>query len=163
MIEMHLGEEPLGDDDDDYQWRYPGRLGEFWRLAFSAPSLAIASVLIGLASLTVSQSADDIGETALFSSKSHNPSTLTELRVSSAVRLVIAVVALVMAVAAGLRAAAADEDVDDEDVDDERPRPSWLGAVAGAAFVVSLVAVIVSGVAFGYALHAHVGPSLGGI
>jgi hypothetical protein len=156
MIEMHLGEEPNG-DDEDYQ-SYPGRLSELWRLAFSAPSLAIASLFIGLASLTVIQSAEEIGETAVLGSSSQNPNDLTQLRVSAGVRLVIAAVALVMAIAAGRRSLSADAD----DADGEPPNPSWLGAVAGAGFVVSLVAVIVSGVSLGYALQAHLGPLGGG-
>jgi hypothetical protein len=153
MIEMHLGDDPPGEDDEDYPV-YPSRIGDFWRLAFSAPSLAIASLVIGLASLSVIQAADEIGETALFSSQSNNPSNLTELRVSAAVRLAVAAVAIILATASGLRLLNADPD-------DETAAPTWVRAVAGAGFVVALVAVIVSGGSLVYALQANVGSLLG--
>jgi hypothetical protein len=153
MIEMNVHEDPLGDDPDDYP-AYQGRVGELWRLAFSAPSLAIASLVISFASLTVIQAADEIGETALFSSSSNNPSNFTEIRVSAAVRLVIAVFAIGIAIASGVRLLATEED-------DEAVTPLWVRAVAGAGFVVALVAVIVSAGSLIYALQAHTAATSG--
>jgi hypothetical protein len=151
MIEMNLHDDPLGDDPDDYPV-YRGRAGELWRLAFSAPSMAIASLLIGLASLTIVQAADEIGEIFLFTSNGNNLSNLTEIRVGGAVRLVIAVIALTLAVACGLRVLAAD--------DDEEPEsPLWVRSLAGAALVVALVAVILSASSLIYALEAHASAS----
>jgi hypothetical protein len=147
MIEMNLHDDPLGDDPDDYPV-YPGRAGELWRLAFSAPSMAIASLAIGFASLTIVQAADEIGETSLFTSNSNNLSNLTQIRVTAAVRLVLAVIAIGLALASGLRLSAAD--------DDEEPQsPLWIRAVAGAGFLVALIAVIFSAGSLIYALHAH--------
>jgi hypothetical protein len=154
MIEMHLGDDPPGEDDDDYSV-YPSRAGEFWRLALSAPSLAIAALVLGLAALTVVQSAEEIGETALFSSQSNHPSDLTQLRVAAAVQFAVAAVAIILAVASGLRLLSTDPD-------GEVSGPTWARAVAGAGFVVALVAVMVTGGSLVYSLQAHAGPLLGG-
>lgn len=152
MIEMSQGDDPLGEEDgDDYPY-YPSRAALLWRLAFSAPSLAVASLVIAFVSLTVVQAAEEIGELVLFTSNSDNPSNLTQLSVSAAVRLVIALVAVGLAVASGLRLLTADRD-------DEPSDPLWVRAVAGAGLVVALLAALVAGGELIYALQAHVPPN----
>ncbi len=152
---MHLGDDEY---DDDEVGDYPigsarGRL--FWSMVWSTPSLAIASLLLGFASLTIIQAADEIGDTALFGSHSRNPSNLVQLRVTAGVRLVIALIALGLALTGATRllagytdAAAADEPAP------ESTEPQWVRAVVGAAFLIALIAALVNVVALIYALQA---------
>jgi hypothetical protein len=155
MIEMHLGEDPLGDGDDDLPV-YPSRAGRIWRLAWSTAALAIASLVMGLASLTIIEASEEIGETALFSSHANTPSELTQIKVSAFVRLVIAVIGIALALAAALRFRDADSiDPDDDDELDAEPDPSWVGGVVGAGFLVSIIAAIVAATSLIYALSTH--------
>jgi hypothetical protein len=152
MIEMHLGDESLGDDGGDYG-PYPGRARRLWRQALSAPALAIASLVVGFISLSVLEDADLLGEVALFGGSS-NQSNLTQLRVSAAVRLIVAVIAIALAVASGLRLIS-------EDFDGERADPSWVRAAAGAGLVVSVLGALLAAITLIYALQAHVPTSFG--
>jgi hypothetical protein len=154
MIEMHLGEDPIGDDRDDLP-AYRNRPRELWDLAVSAPSLAIASLAVGIASLTIVQASQELGEAVLFSAQSKNPSDLTELRVSAGVRLFLALVAAVLAVSSGMRLRA-------PDVDDEPADPLWLRGVSGAGLLVALVSIIVTGAALIYVFRVNPGAGFTG-
>ncbi len=74
MIEMHLGDESLGDDGGDYG-PYRGRARRLWRQALSAPALAIASLVVGFISLSVLEDADLLGEVALFGGAATSPTS----------------------------------------------------------------------------------------
>jgi hypothetical protein len=148
MIEMHLGDDSLGDDEGDYS-HYPGGAGQLWRQAFSAPALAIASLVLGLVSLAVLQEADLIGEIALLGSNGSAPSNLTDVRISALVRLVVAVIAIAMAVASGLRVVTAE-------LDDEFADPPWVQAIAGAALIVAVASAILAAITLVYALQTHI-------
>jgi hypothetical protein len=155
MIEMHLGDDPIGAEDGDDSVPYPNRARELWRLASSAPAMAISSLAIGFASLTVVQVSTELGEAVLFGSQGRNPSNLTQLRVSAAVRLVLALVAATFAIASGMRLRATD-------TDDEPADPLWLRAVAGAGLVVAVVSIIATGASLIYVFHVHPGAAFGG-
>jgi hypothetical protein len=155
MIEMHLGGESLGDDDgddDDYQ---PSRPAELWRLAVSAPALGLASLVVAFASLTLVQASEEFGEAVLIGGAGQNPSAITQLRVSAAVRLGLAVVALILAVASGLRLRASD-------LDDVEPDPLWIRVVTGAGLVVALLSVVVTGAELIYMFGLHPRAGLNG-
>jgi hypothetical protein len=155
MIEMHLGDDPIGDEDGDDSVPYPNRARELWHLASSAPAMAISSLAIGFASLTVVQVSTELGEAVLFGGHARNPSNLTQLRVSAAVRLVLALVAATLAIASGMRLRATD-------TDDEPADPLWLRAVAGAGLVVAVVSIIATGASLIYVFHVHPGAAFGG-
>jgi hypothetical protein len=155
MIEMHLGDDPIGAEDGDDSVPYPNRARELWRLASSAPALAISSLVIGFASLTIVQVSEELGEAVLFSGQGKNPSDLTQLRVSAAVRLVLALVAAALAIASGMRLRAVD-------TDDEPADPLWLRAVAGAGLVVAVLSIIVTGASLIYVFRIHPGAGFGG-
>jgi hypothetical protein len=166
MIEMHT-EEPYDDAGSDAA-AYPGLIGQLWRLVWSAPSLAIASLVLGLGSLTIIQAADEIGETALFSSTSGAPSNLTELRIAAGIRLVIACIGLVFASISAIRLLTGYLDDDDGEAGDDDDAngalvsgPLWVRAVAGAGFLTCLVAGLLSLASLVYALHATTPPSSG--
>jgi hypothetical protein len=152
MIEMHQDDDSLGDDEDFAV--YPGRGREVLHLAVSAPALAIAALVLAFLPLGFMQAAQDAGDTALFSSNSNQISDLRVYRVAGAVRLAMAVVALVVAGIAGARLRLAE--FDDDPVD-----PYWVRAVVGAALVVAVVAVVVSAAVLLYALQVHTGKSFG--
>jgi hypothetical protein len=157
MIEMHLGDEPIGDGDDDGDDHPPRRSGidDLWRLAVSAPALAVASIGIGLASLTIVVAAQEFGEAVLFSAHGQNPSNLTELRVSAAIRLGIAIVAALLAVASGLR-------LHTSTVDEDAADPIWVRAAAGAGLVIAVMSILVSGAELIYVFRIHPGAGFDG-
>jgi hypothetical protein len=149
---MHTGDDdPIGDDED-----YPSYSRERAGLAammLSAPSLAIASLVLGFASMTAFRSADLIGESTLISSKAKHLSQLTELRAIAYVQVIPAVVALVLAIAAGLRVNGVV--ADDDNVDDGLADPTWIRALVGAALIVAVLATIATAAALIYTVHAH--------
>jgi hypothetical protein len=155
MIEMHLDGDSLGDDDDGDDDYPPSRPAELWRLAVSAPALGLAALVIALASLTIVQAGQEFGEGVLFSSSGRSPSALTELRVSAAVRLGVAAVALILAVASGLR-------LRTTDLDDEPPDPLWVRVVTGAALVVAVLSIVVTGAELIYVFRLHPGAGFNG-
>lgn len=152
MIEMHQEGEPLGDNDGAYP-AYQGSRTRWTRLAFSAPAMAIASLLLSLAVLTTIQAGVELGETRAFSHS--GSSNLTILRWSTAVRLGFGVIGLVLAVLAAVQVHD-DEDLGADDEDLALPGdPLWVRALTGAALLLSIGAVVVGAAAFIYAATAH--------
>jgi hypothetical protein len=159
LIEMHLGDDDeYGNDGDDEAAEdsvYSGRWHPFWSLVWSTPSLAIASLVLGLASLTIVQAATEIGDSALLGSHSRNPSNLLQLRVTAAVRLVIALIAVGLAIAGATRLLALDREAAAADeLGPEPPESRWVHAVIGAACLTALIAALVNVVSLIYALQA---------
>jgi hypothetical protein len=152
VIEMHTGDDDQIGDDEGYSSYSRERAG-LVAMMLSAPSLAIASLVIGFASLSAFRAADLIGETALITSKSKNLSQLTELRAIAYVQVIAAIVALALAIAAGLRVHGLV--ADDDAVDDNLADPTWIRALVGAALIVAVLAVIAGAGTLIYTVHAH--------
>lgn len=166
MIEMHQEGEPLGGEggageDEDYPPYQASRTG--WiGLALSAPSLALASLLLSFAVLTTVQSAVEIGET-VFLNRGNAGDNLTALRTSAIVRLVLGAVGLLLAVMAAVQVHD-DEDLGEEDQDLALPGdPLWVRGLTGAALLVSVASVVLSAVALIFTLHAHDNFGAGGV
>jgi hypothetical protein len=134
-------------DDEDREDYPPSRAAELYRLAVSAPAMGLAALGAALASLTIVVAAQEIGEAVLFGSHK-NPSNLTALRVSAAVRLGIGLVAFGLAFASGVR-------VRMTGADDESTDPLWVRAVIGAALILALLSIVLSGVELIYTLSIH--------
>jgi hypothetical protein len=164
VIEMHQGEEPL-DDETDYS-PLPGRSG-LLGLVFGAPALAIAALVIGLASLGGLRAADLVGEARFIGSNSSNSSGIVEFRSIAVVDLVAAGVALLLALMAVVRVRAPVPGLagGEDDVDGEVPNaddPLWVRGLAGAAVIVAVVAVVAAVVALVVVGHTHPDPRNGG-
>jgi hypothetical protein len=158
MIEMYPDGEPLGDDDDSYEDDYlppAGRFTMFMRRAVAAPSLAIAGLSLGVANLMIDRTADDIGEIRLYNDLNRHTTNLTELRPTTMIQLIVAVLALAMA-AVSLARLNGEPDPDDEGA--PPADPLWLRGVAGAGVVVGVIGAVLCAIAFGYALHSHSSP-----
>ena len=111
--------------------------------------------MLSLASLTIIQAADEIGEAALLGSHSRNPSNLLQLRVTAGVRLAITLIAIGLAIAGATRLLALDRDADTADGSGpESTEPRWIHAVVGAACLTALIAALVNLVSLIYALQA---------
>jgi hypothetical protein len=162
MIEMYPDGEPLGDDDDEYDdddYLPPsGGFVAFVRRAVAPPSLAIAGLALGIANLTINRTADNVGEIRLYSSLNRRTTNLAELRPSTLIQLIIAIIALVLA-AVSLASLNGEPDPDDEDA--PPADPLWLRAVAGAGVIVGIIATVLCAIAFGYAMHAQSSPIFG--
>ena len=90
-----LGEGDEGDEDDGNDDYLPPiqRRASVIGVATSAPALAIAGLVIGLASLTILRPADEIGD-AVQASAARSVTDLSEIRAIAVVQLIAAVVAL---------------------------------------------------------------------
>jgi hypothetical protein len=153
MIEMHQEGEPLGDGDDDYP-PYQGSRTGWASLAFSAPAMALASLLLSFATLTVMQTASEVGDLVYFNNGTPG-GTLSQLRVSVGVRLGVGLVGLLLAVLAAVQIHD-DEDLGAEDADLALPGdPLWVRGVTGAALLISVGSVVLSAGALIYSLSVH--------
>jgi hypothetical protein len=146
MIEMHQeGDDALGDEVAD---TFDPSGGGLLKRAFSAPALAVASLVVGFAALTSLASASDIGYAALIRTKTPTPYEGALYRVNALVHVVIALLAIGLAVASGTRLLPPDPD-------DNVADPLWARAVAGAGLVVGLVGLVLAAVAYLDLMHAH--------
>jgi hypothetical protein len=145
--------------DEDLSFRPPTHL---FALVFSPSALAIASLVVGFAGLTITRAADVIGQAVLFSSKNLNNGELTNARAQAVVQLVVGGVAVLLGLAAALRVdgpslrftdGETDEEVDDGD-------PLWVRALAGGAILVAVVAVLLAASALIEAEHVHLSKQL---
>lgn len=121
-----------------------------WRLVVSPAAVAVASIILALSSLGQQQDATELGDVAYFGSK--HPSELTVFRTSSAFRVGVAGIALLLAIVAAVwvrRWVAAQEETEDG------RGTSWVPPAVGAAVIVSLVGVAGAVLTLVRALETH--------
>jgi hypothetical protein len=98
--------------------------------------------------------ADLIGETRFLATSGRHISSLTEIRATALVQLIVAGIGLMLAIASASRLH------DDDDPDDEVVVPAdplWVRGIAGAALIVGVVAVALCAVALAYSLTSTAG------
>ena len=160
---VELDEEFDEYDDDGGEVDLPG--STVGSLVFSPAALALAAFGVGLVSMAQVQAATDIADTYFATRTAQHLTTLSAIRLSTTVRLVLAVIAVVLAwvAAARLRREEIDAflDADGESVEDDleaAEAPRWVRALVGGAVVLAVVAVLLAAVAFGYAFASHANP-----
>jgi hypothetical protein len=147
---------------------HPNPIGAIARAAGSATSLALVSLITATATMLSISAADDIAEAKLYSSRGFD--NLEAVRWEAGTRLVLAGVALVLAIIAGVRysrglpATRYTFSVDSEDatesIEGSNP-PGWVTLLVGSGFVVSVLAVVLNAVALATTLHLHESPNFG--
>ena len=161
VVDMH-GDDSL--DDVDLP-DFASRSGLIVRLMGSPPALAVASLVIAMAALMTMAAASEIGDVYVNTAK--HATTNAFFRLASGVRLGVSLIALLLAVVAAMRQIPdplsrylkSEGDVDADlsaiaagSAEDVSP---WIRTLIGAALVVALLAVLVNGAAFFYALATH--------
>jgi hypothetical protein len=112
--------------------------------------------------------ANDIADAKLYSSRGFN--NLTAIHWVAGTRLIIAGVALVMTLIAGVRFSRSlpatrytfsdDGEEAVESIEGGEP-PGWVPLLVGSAFVVSVVSLVLNAVALIITLHLHESPNFG--
>jgi hypothetical protein len=133
-----------------------------------APALALAALVTATATMLAMSLANEVADAKSFSS--HGFPGLSVLRWTVGTRLVVAGIALLLALLALRRyrhdlpvtrytfsedgAEATDEIVGNEP-------PDWIRFLVGAALLVSLLAIVLNGVALAFAVQPHMSPNFG--
>lgn len=136
--------------------------------AGSAGALALASLVTATATILTMSVAADFGDAKLYSSRGLND--LLGIRWIAGARLVIAAVALLLGVIAGVRYARSlpatryvfvdSQREPDESLEGDE-QPGWVTLLVGSSVVVSVLAILLNAAAFAVAMHAHQSPDFG--
>lgn len=146
----------------------PNPFGVIARAAGSATALALASLITATATMLTMSAALDIADAKVYSSRGLN--NLGAIRWEAGTRLILAGLALLLAILAGIRysrdlpATRYTFSVDGEDATEsiEGTRaPGWVTLLVGSAVVVSMLAVVLNVVAWAITLHLHESPNFG--
>ena len=137
-------------------------------------ALGIASLVVAMASLMITEPTSEIGDVALFTRIGNPDGNLLELRWASGLRALVALIALIIAVVAArllvgqratVRIAESAPEADDSASLDAieaaaiaaLPVPPQASvAIVGSAVLVSLVSVVLNLAAWWYAMAAHI-------
>jgi hypothetical protein len=138
------------------------------RAMAGAPALSLAALIVATATMLTMSVANDLADAKLYSSRGID--SLTALRWAAGTRLIIAGVALLLAVIAGIRYSrdlpatrftfTADGEEASESIEGVEA-PGWARLLVGAAVVVALIAVALNGTAWALTLHLHESPNFG--
>lgn len=138
------------------------------RAAGSDAALALAALITATATILTMSVTNDIADAKLYSS--HGIDELAPLRWAAGARLVVAVVAMLLAVIAGLRysrnlpATRYTFSPDGEEATESSEgaeAPAWVKMLVGSAGVVSLIAIVLNATALVMTLHLHESPNFG--
>jgi hypothetical protein len=146
----------------------PNPFGVVSRAAASTTALALTA-LIGATGTMLSMSvANDISAAKLYSSRGFN--NLAEIRWAAGTRLIVAGVALLLAIIAGIRYShdlpatrytfAADGE-DTTESTEGTEAPDWIKMLVGSSVAVSALAVVLNAVALALALRLHESSNFG--
>jgi hypothetical protein len=145
-----------------------GPAGAIARAAGAATTLAAVAVITATVTMLNVSAADDIGDAKVSSSRGFND--LEEIRWVAGTRLIIAVVALVIAILGGIRYSrdlpatrytfSADGEEATESIEGTAAR-GWVTLLIGAGVVISTLAIVLNAVALAFALHLHESPNFG--
>jgi hypothetical protein len=164
VIEMHQDGEALDSHEDDrVAIRGGPSLGE---LLFGPLAMSIAALVLGLVDMMTVHLATVIADVHEISFK--RGSILRAYRIDGAIQLGVGVLALILAGVAVWRLkrvvwvdVSEDDDALLAQIDEQSRVDPWTKALVGAALLVSIVAVVLSATAFGYAMAADIPPSRG--
>jgi hypothetical protein len=147
---------------------HPNPFGVIGRVAGSAGALALSALITATATMLNMSVVDDIADAKLYSS--HGINNLEAIRWAAGIRLVVACVALLLAVLAGLRYSrdqpairytfTADGEEATESVAGVEA-PGWVRLLVGSSVVVSLLAILLNATVMVLALHLHESPNFG--
>jgi hypothetical protein len=155
-------------DESDSVVIRPNPFGVIARAAGSATALALSALIAATATMLDMSVTNDIADAKLYSSRGLN--SLDAIRWAAGTRLIVAVVALLLAVLAGLRYShdqpatrytftGDGEEATESVVGVEAP--GWVRLLVGASVVVSVLAIVLNAIAVGLALHLHESPNFG--
>jgi hypothetical protein len=136
--------------------------------AGSASALAVVALITATATIFNVAAAADIAESKLVTVRAFNE--LDEIRWVSGTRLVVAGIALLIAIVAGSRYTrglpstqytfTADGEEANESVEGV-DAPGWITMLVGAAVTISVLAIVLNGIAFAMTFHLHQSPNFG--
>lgn len=146
----------------------PNSFGTIARAASSAAALALAALITATATVLNMSLVNDIAAAKFYNSRGFN--NLAELRWEAGARLIVAGIAMLVALLAGLGYSRDQPAVRFTFLaDDEEPiesaegneAPGWVRMLVGSAVVVSVLAVLLNAIAFATTLHLHESPNFG--
>jgi hypothetical protein len=147
---------------------HPNPFGTVGRVAGSAGALALSALITATATMLNMSVVNDIADAKLYSSRGIN--NLEAIRWAAGIRLVLACVALLLAVLAGLRYSRAQPvtrytfTADGEEATESIEgvdAPGWVRMLVGSSVVVSVLAILLNATALVLALHLHESPNFG--
>jgi hypothetical protein len=146
----------------------PNPVSAMVRAAGSDAALALAALIIATATILTMSVTNDIADAKLYSTRGIDE--LVPLRWAAGARLIVAAVAMLLAVIAGIRYSrnlpatrytfSPDGEEAAESLEGAEP-PGWVKMLVGAAVVVSLIAIVLNATAFVMTLHLHESPNFG--
>jgi hypothetical protein len=165
----HVAALELGDvNESDSVVIHPNPFGVIGRVAGSAAALSLSALIGATATMLNMSVVNDIADAKLYSSRGVN--NLEAIRWAAGTRLIVACVALLLAVLAGLRYSrdqpairytfAADGEEATESVAGVEA-PGWVRMLVGSSIVVSVLAILLNATAVVLALHLHESPNFG--
>jgi hypothetical protein len=155
-------------DETDSVVIHPNPFGVIARVAGSAAALALSALIAATATMLNMSVVNDIADAKLYSSRGIN--NLEAIRWAAGIRLIVACVALLLAVLAGLRysrdqpATRYTFTADGEEATESIvgvDAPGWVRLLVGSSVVVSVLAILLNAVAVALALHLHESPNFG--
>jgi hypothetical protein len=155
-------------DDPDSVVIRTNAAGAIARAAGSATTLAAVALITATVTMLNMSAANDIGDAKISSSRGIN--NLEEIRWVAGTRLIVAVVALLIAILAGIRYSrdlpatrytfTAEGEEATESIEGAGA-PGWVTLLVGTGVVVSALAILLNAVALAFALHLHESPNFG--
>jgi hypothetical protein len=156
-----------GDEPDSVVIR-PNPFGAIARAAGSATALALSALVTATATMLNMSVANDLADAKLYSSRGLN--NLEAIRWVAGTRLIVAGVALLLALLAGIRysrdqpATRYTFSVDGQEATESTEgaaAPDWIRMLVGSAVVVSVLAILLNALALLLTLHLHESPNFG--
>jgi hypothetical protein len=142
--------------------------GAIARAAGSASALALTALITATATMLEMSAATDVADAKLYSSRGVN--NLEAIRWAAGTRLIVAAVALLLAILAGVRysrdlpATRYPFSADGQEVSESTggaEAPGWVRLLVGSSVVVSVLAILLNAFAFALALGLHESRSFG--
>jgi multisubunit Na+/H+ antiporter MnhB subunit len=146
----------------------PNPVSAIARAAGSATALALTALIVATATMLNMSAANDIADAKLYSSRGLND--LAAIRWVAGTRLIVAGVALLLALLAGVRYSRGQPAIrytfseDGEEATESSEgadAPAWVSLLVGSAVAVSLLALLLNGLAWALTLHLHESPNFG--
>ena len=147
---------------------HPNPFGLIARAAGSTAALALTSLVMATLAILNVEAADDLANAKLYHSRGFN--TLAQIRWAAGTRLIVAGVALLLALIAGIRYARdlpatrftfSDDGEEPTESTEGSEAPGWVTLLVGSSVVVSGLSIVLNAVALAVAMHLHESPNFG--